>query len=674
MSGTLSSLGAYDQCLETIVADDGQEVFRGQYCLLKLRPPMPPLKGRINYRRPVISLNGSKYADTWLDRRIAGQYATGFYSTYVYNGLCLPSSCTQTELNAITKRFIFSTILEMFATDCIQYEPFGIGRLVLCFSLISNIKKLFLINREKMDEKLAFVHGVRVLTMIWIICIHTFTVGTLFVPMLVYRFEDEARKFGKQLSTQFIFNGYISVGNFFFLSGLVVTYISVPVFKRTGGPTLFAFIAQRWLRFIPSMIGVICLHIMWPLMGSGPVFKGYARELTEPCSRNWWTNVLFINNWLLLPDMLTLKYVSKCHEMQCLTLFWVAYADDRTGLDGTGLILCGIAIPSAVNLKTNGPPMPMPFEEPDLDQFYRDLNTQYHPTYNHLSTYFIGVLVGYLLTRSNDLRLSWPSNTILWSVLPVCTLSATFATYLWTGLEWEYSKATAAAYSGLHRFVYILAYAWLAIYCSANSKSLISRFLGSNFFIPLSRLSFSVYLTHILVVWYFVLETRELIRFTYTDFIYSTGGVILYSMCLSLILYLLFESCWSNVLSLALKKKRMDKTDDKRKDVTEETKTNGGGKQSQIFSHKLNGKSIETEYNISRHMDTNNNSNHNKKKSHWKADSGAGNALPEYRVRSMAGAGSVYIDVGHVGHDSQPINAHINQSFNAYQTAGNTKL
>ena len=36
---------------------------------------------------------------------------------------------------------------------------------------------------------------------------------------------------------------------------------------------------------------------------------------------------------------------------------------------------------------------------------------------------------------------------------------------------------------------------------------------------PLSRLSFSVYLTHILIVWYFVLETRELIRFTYADFV-----------------------------------------------------------------------------------------------------------------------------------------------------------
>ena len=122
------------------------------------------------------------------------------------------------------------------------------------------------------------------------------------------RFEDEARKFGKQLSTQFIFNGFISVGNFFFLSGLVVTYISVPMFKRTGAPTLFSYISMRWFRFMPSMIGIICFHILWPLMGSGPVFKKYANELTEPCSRNWWTNILFINNWLLLPDMVWEKY------------------------------------------------------------------------------------------------------------------------------------------------------------------------------------------------------------------------------------------------------------------------------------------------------------------------------------------------------------------------------
>ena len=138
------------------------------------------------------------------------------------------------------------------------------------------------------------------------------------------------------------------------------------------------------------------------------------------------------------------------------------------------LILCGIAIPSLVNYKTNGPPIPMPFEEPDIDQFYRDLNTLYHPTYNHLSTYFMGILVGYLLTSTKkiDFKIAIPYKVILWTVFPALTLAATFATYLWTGLEQAYSSMTAALYSGLHRFVYILSYVWIAIYCAKNHKSI----------------------------------------------------------------------------------------------------------------------------------------------------------------------------------------------------------
>ena len=120
--------------------------------------------------------------------------------------------------------------------------------------------------------------------------------------LLLDRFEDEARKFGKQLSTQFIYNGYISVCNFFFLSGVVASYISVPLFKERV-PTLFSYITMRWFRFVPPLIGIICFHIVWPLLGSGPIFKQYANELTEPCEWNWWTNILFINNWLILPEM-----------------------------------------------------------------------------------------------------------------------------------------------------------------------------------------------------------------------------------------------------------------------------------------------------------------------------------------------------------------------------------
>lgn len=136
------------------------------------------------------------------------------------------------------------------------------------------------------------------------------------------------------------------------------------------------------------------------------------------------------------------------------------------------MIMAGIAIPAFNVYQSGGPPIPLPFEEPKLDQFYEDLNIQYHPTYNHLSTYFIGVLVGFLLTDSkNSLKFSTHWKIILWTILPVITYLSVSATYLWTGLELEYSRLTAAAYSGLHRLLFILFIAWIAIYCSTTNKS-----------------------------------------------------------------------------------------------------------------------------------------------------------------------------------------------------------
>ncbi len=231
--------------------------------------------------------------------------------------------------------------------------------------------------------------------------------------------------------------------------------------------------------------------------------------------------------------------------------FFVLFALSRKRILGliltAAMIIFGIAIPAIINYKLNAPPIPMPFEEPKLDQFYKDLNIQYHPTYNHLSTYFVGVLVGFLLIENkNSLKIGISWKLISWTVLPILTFLSVSATYLWTGLELEYSRITSAAYSGLHRFLYILFYAWIAIYCSTTNKSnsllvfkkflqvlenfsdkktrffskgIISRVLSSKFFIPLSRLSFSVYLTHLLVVWYFVLQTRQLIRFSFVDFV-----------------------------------------------------------------------------------------------------------------------------------------------------------
>ncbi|GFR16800.1 nose resistant to fluoxetine protein 6, partial [Trichonephila clavata] len=59
LSGTLTSLGEFDQCLETVVPDPKKKdriLFEGQYCLVEFRFRVPPKKKRYNFYDRVTEL------------------------------------------------------------------------------------------------------------------------------------------------------------------------------------------------------------------------------------------------------------------------------------------------------------------------------------------------------------------------------------------------------------------------------------------------------------------------------------------------------------------------------------------------------------------------------------------------------------------------------------------
>lgn len=122
--------------------------------------------------------------------------------------------------------------------------------------------------------------------------------------------------------------------------------------------------------------------------------------------------------------------------------------------------------------------------------------------------------------------------------------------------------------------------------------------------------------------------------------LYSTGGVILYSVFAALLLYLLFESVWSNVLALMLKKRSSVASDRKVEDQSKPSETTNG----------RTGRTNETDFTINRHLVTN---GANKWSTNGYRKDMNGN-LDEYRVVSMSTtAGSVYSDVAQVGHKTR---------------------
>jgi len=141
------------------------------------------------------------------------------------------------------------------------------------------------------------LHGIRVITMTWMIVNHTYMFGGFFV-LWAYRRLIDIAEWPKSFSFQLVLNGWLTVETYFFLSALIIVLNVMPLLHRKQFNYL-AYIIHRLLRLMPAYIGLVCLNFLWPLISSGPVWlvKGHS-FVQYPCENYLWTNFLFINNWI----------------------------------------------------------------------------------------------------------------------------------------------------------------------------------------------------------------------------------------------------------------------------------------------------------------------------------------------------------------------------------------
>ena len=132
----------------------------------------------------------------------------------------------------------------------------------------------------------------------------------------------------------------------------------------------------------------------------------------------------------------------------------------------------------------------------------------------------------------------------------------------------------------------------------------------------------------------------------------------MYSLFVSLLLYLLFESVWSNVLSLMFRKRPSLRAERDRTSDRNQSKLN----------ELTNGKTRESDFTINRFSVTN---GANKWPTNGSAKDMNGN-VEEYRVVS----GNVYVDMGHVSAQGSTagLRVNVNPSLNGIHSQTNTKL
>ena len=121
---------------------------------------------------------------------------------------------------------------------------------------------------------------------------------------------------------QSIANSSIIVDTFFLMGGLLAWNSLLKDFDR-GRFSFYRFYFHRYLRITPLYAGILFfLAAFSGRLGSGPDWN-IAQYQSEDCRSYWWSNLLFINNFIPSSSTFVSENVFKFKKTSFLNYFYV---------------------------------------------------------------------------------------------------------------------------------------------------------------------------------------------------------------------------------------------------------------------------------------------------------------------------------------------------------------
>lgn len=427
-------------------------------------------------------------------------------------------------------------------------------QVVMSFSLIRNTHKLFYV-REDHESTLSAVHGMRILSMIWIIIGHTYCFGGFYKLLYTFkRLSISGTENPARWEYQPLINTFLLVDTFFFLGGVVLMFVALPMLQKHKGKFNYFFYAvHRWVRLTPAMIGTICFITIMPALGSGPYWKKEMTWQSEGCQKNWWMNLLFISNWVYPVDEMCggmTWFIAADYQIYLFVaplIFFSYYKSSALGLIVNTIVLLGGMISSGVSTYIYNMAPTFGLQHTiDLSLLHEYAEFGYFPTYHHIAPYALGTFVGYLILhhQKKPIKLTRLFQVIMWIITPACSMFILFCTKDWNtyAAKIEPTLTISVLFAATQRILWTVGVAWVSFACAAGYGGMVNDFLSMRVFIPFSRLSYSIYMVHLIPI--FLRVNRLRYTRSWDDFEFISWGLlnILLGIFGAYILYIFFES------------------------------------------------------------------------------------------------------------------------------------
>ena len=470
---------------------------------------------------------------------------------------------------------------------------------ITAFSLVKTVPTL--LATKQAPSVISCLNGLRVISMFWVILCHAY-IWMLLSPGHVDN-PIVMKSVLSRFSFQAIGNGFFSVDTFFFLSGVLVAYLSLREMEKKRGRFPFLhYYVHRYLRLTPVYAFVLFFTMtLYVHLADGPGFIGGGQIQSTGCQKFWWSNLLYINNfypwqsingscigwtWYLANDM-QFYVISPLILLPMYFLFPVALVI-VIALLFVSVIVTGV-LTGVYNYQANffsavAYNYTMSLSGPQ----YFDL--VYSKPWSRIQPYLVGLLLGFVLYKKFHFRFRRRVNFCLY--VAAWVLAAVIMIPDLYGLYFTYhghvpTKAENVIFMGVSKFAWGLGLALIVYACHSGYGWFVNSFLSMKIWTPLARMTYNAYLIHpvVLSVVYGQLQKS----FHYTDITVAvfTVSFVVISYGLASVLCLVVEFPLATIEMLVFKLVGVKGRESQRQDTYDLTKKDGSGPTPDLFTKTI---------------------------------------------------------------------------------------
>ncbi|CAH1370736.1 unnamed protein product, partial [Tenebrio molitor] len=522
LMGNLVEYGAFRQCLK-IYKETENEPIRGKHCSFRIIPGEKILRTVMGFRN-VSHKRFDKIRRTVIEgvRLIwsvcvpatcpAADILDHFNRTIMDLAHGLEITVTLTEENCMTvlthprwssKEYSFLilagaiifAVLTCTVIDLANRDPGRPHQLVKIFSVVSNGRTL--LSRGSNQSELKCLHGIRFISVCYVMFGHRFMTGMLFPSINSLDLIDWILNY----TSTVIIGGTICVDSFLFVSGMLVSYGFFETVTKNKSFNVALFYVHRYIRItLPLSVAVIVYSSFIQHFGSGPLWRETYLTMQLPCQHFWWSTLLHIQNYinpsfLCIPQTWYLTCEMLYYFCSPLVLYplwrWPVYGS--VNLVFLYLLSVGINFYLAwENEYLGGMPL--------TNQLFETRYFQKHYIAPHVraSPYVIGLGFGYAIfkTKGKKIEMGFGMKFAAWIITIIFMFSVVVGSHVFQEENHDYDRLESSMYLSCSRSGWVLGIAWIVWACVHGHGGFVNDVLSLHVFRVLGRCGYGIFLFH----------------------------------------------------------------------------------------------------------------------------------------------------------------------------------